>query len=316
MTQHGTDISGWQPGDPDFTADDFVIVKVSEGTSYVNPNYHAQIAKARSLGKEIGHYCYQDAGDPVGQARYFLTNADIRAGETTMQDIEGGLLKANNPVAEAVAFCQEVKRHGETPMSYMAASTKDEFDWRPLVAENTALVVAAYNPTGPGTAAPWPFVTMWQDSDKNVSGGDDDIFYGDANTWHRIADPAGNVPAPVKPAPVPVKPAPAPAPAQHVYGYTVKNGDTYSGIAAAHGMTLATLEGLNPGKNYNLIHAGDVVNIHEVAHPAPVVRIYTVKPGDTLSGISTYLRIPMDTLIAENHIPDPNKIYPGQHFTY
>jgi len=51
---------------------------------------------------------------------------------------------------------------------------------------------------------------------------------------------------------------------------TVKTGDTLSGIAAAHGISLAQIEQLNPqlSANFNLIHPGAIVNLGGGAAPA------------------------------------------------
>ena len=52
--------------------------------------------------------------------------------------------------------------------------------------------------------------------------------------------------------------------------YTVKSGDTLSGIAAAYGMTLTELIQLNPQiSNPNLIHPGDTVKLSSGASSAP-----------------------------------------------
>ena len=37
-----------------------------------------------------------------------------------------------------------------------------------------------------------------------------------------------------------------------------------------------------------------------------------VLPGDTLSSISRHYRVGVDRLVAENHIPNPNTLHPGQ----
>jgi hypothetical protein len=60
-----------------------------------------------------------------------------------------------------------------------------------------------------------------------------------------------------KPAP---KPAPKPKPPTL---YIVKKGDTFSSIAAAHHISLARLEELNPAykHNYNLIYPGDKIHV-------------------------------------------------------
>jgi len=73
--------------------------------------------------------------------------------------------------------------------------------------------------------------------------------------------PPKPAPPAAKPPPTPAKPAP-PKPTPATKTYTVVHGDNLSKIAAAHGITLAQIEKLNPQiKNFNLIYAGQKVNI-------------------------------------------------------
>lgn len=59
------------------------------------------------------------------------------------------------------------------------------------------------------------------------------------------------------------KPAETDTPAAGAY--TVKNGDTLSGIAAKHGTTVAKLVEINGIKNPNLIHVGQVIHLTAAA---------------------------------------------------
>lgn len=120
-------------------------------------------------------------------------------------------------------------------------------------------------------------------------------------------------PAP-SPAPAPVNPA---APAAGTY--TVKPGDTLSGIAAAHKVSLAAIIAANPQiKDPNRIWAGDVVNIpggSTVPAPStPAVQNYTVKSGDNMSKIAVAHGLRLSTLLAMNpQVKAPKYvIYAGQ----
>lgn len=72
-----------------------------------------------------------------------------------------------------------------------------------------------------------------------------------------VAAPAEKV-APVAKAPAAAKPAVAKAPAKV---YTVKSGDTLSGIATANGTTVANLVKLNAIKNANAIKVGQKIKL-------------------------------------------------------
>lgn len=93
--------------------------------------------------------------------------------------------------------------------------------------------------------------------------------------------------------------------------YTVKTGDTLSGIASKFGTTYQHLAQINGISNPNIIHVGQVIRIDGQAQ-APSTTYYTVKRGDTLSGIAAKYGTSWKTLQQLNGITDPNKIYPGQ----
>lgn len=91
--------------------------------------------------------------------------------------------------------------------------------------------------------------------------------------------------------------------------YTVRAGDTLSGIAAKHGTTWQALAKLNGLDNPNLIYPGQKLKVGGSAAPA---RTYTVRSGDTLSGIASAHGTTWRKLASLNGIDDPNLIYPGQ----
>ena len=108
---------------------------------------------------------------------------------------------------------------------------------------------------------------------------------------------------------VPAEPAPAPS----ATTYTVKSGDTLSGIAAKFGVSVGQISGYRSG-NPNLIYPGEVLTIGG-ASSAPSGTVYTVKPGDTLSGIAARYGTTYQALAQYNGIVNPNLIYPGQRIT-
>jgi lysozyme len=110
---------------------------------------------------------------------------------------------------------------------------------------------------------------------------------------------------------------PAPDPKPEPQKYTVKSNDTLSGIAKRFGVSLSDLLAANPQiKNPNIIYPGQVLTIPgkgTVSAPAPQPKKYTVKSGDTLSGIAKKNNVTLDALRKANpQIKNPNVIYPGQ----
>jgi len=91
--------------------------------------------------------------------------------------------------------------------------------------------------------------------------------------------------------------------------YTVKAGDTLSGIAVKYNTTVAKLKSLNQIKDANKIYTGQVLKLTTQAINTST---YTVKAGDTLSDIAVKYNTTVAKLKSLNQIKDANKIYIGQ----
>jgi len=99
--------------------------------------------------------------------------------------------------------------------------------------------------------------------------------------------------------------------------YTVRAGDTLSGIAARFGTTVAHLAALNRLANPNVLSVGEVLRISgnapAVATPAPAASgTYTVQAGDTLSGIAARFGTTVAHLVALNRLANPNVLSVGE----
>lgn len=94
--------------------------------------------------------------------------------------------------------------------------------------------------------------------------------------------------------------------------YTVHYGDTISGVASRYGTSISALTSLNGISNPNWIYPGQVLKLSGVSS----TRSYTVRSGDTLSGIASRLGTSWTSLKAKNGIANANLIYPGQILYY
>lgn len=90
--------------------------------------------------------------------------------------------------------------------------------------------------------------------------------------------------------------------------YTVKSGDTLSGIASKYGTTYQTLASINGISDPDKIYPGQKIKISGGGGAT----YYTVKSGDTLSGIAKKYGTTYQKLAKMNGIQNPNVIYPGQ----
>ena len=92
--------------------------------------------------------------------------------------------------------------------------------------------------------------------------------------------------------------------------YVVQYGDTLSEIAQEYGTTVAILASINNIQNVNLIYVGQIIKIpsssYDMSH-----RLYVVKRGDTLWGISRRFGVSIARIVMLNRIANPNLIYPG-----
>lgn len=104
--------------------------------------------------------------------------------------------------------------------------------------------------------------------------------------------------------------------------YTVKSGDTLSGIASQYNTTVNQIVSLNQLSNPNLIYVGQVLKLKNSqttnssssssSTAATTAGTYTVKAGDTLSAIASRYSTSSSTLASLNSLSNPNLIYVGQ----
>jgi hypothetical protein len=198
MAVLGVDVSSYQPESFDTKGLAFAFVKATEGTSYVNPRYSAQVATARKANLVVGHYHFGKAGDGAKQADYFLSKLTLKAGDILAFDWEdAGVIQA-----ERDAFLARVK--SKAPGHKVVLYCNTDF-WLHRDSNNggpaDGLWIADPNHAAgkPGIQHAWTFhqYSFSGGIDKNVAN------FADAAHLRAWATPA----AP--------KPAPAPAPAPH-----------------------------------------------------------------------------------------------------
>lgn len=324
MTLNGIDIASYQSGiDLSVVPCDFVIIKATQGTGYVNPDCDRAYQQAKRAGKLRGTYHYVGGGNAVAEADYYVNNIKGY--------LKDGLLAIDWEAEQNGAWGNEayleqlvrrvIERTGIKPLIYSMASRYAQVA---AVAKklDCGLWIAEYadmNPTG-YQAHPWRegayacAIRQYASTGRlNGWGGNLDlnIAYMTREQWAKYVNPGGKpAAAPAKPAPAPAKPAPAPKPAGRTY--TVQAGDTLSGIAAKLGVSTSAISGYRSG-NPNLIYPGEVLKINGGnAAPKPAGRTYTVRAGDNLSAIAAKFGATYQALAAKNGIANPDLIYPGQ----
>ena len=114
--------------------------------------------------------------------------------------------------------------------------------------------------------------------------------------------------------------------------YTVKSGDTISGIAARYGLRWQDVIAVNPGIMPNRIQIGQVIQLPgqvdtskvaashtppKAPTPAPTraETVYVVKSGDSISEIALAHGVKTEDIRKANDLKDVNKISIGQKLT-
>lgn len=351
MAMNGIDISNWQKGiDLAAVPCDFAICKATQGTGYTSPDCVRQVEQAMSLGKKVGVYHYIGGQGAVAEMDFFIDSIKNWVGKVMIVlDWERGENAAWGSLGYLEQCIARVKeRTGIPPVVYASASV---FPWDLCKKHNCGAWVAQYadnNATG-YQDSPWnegKYGCMMRQYSSHGRlpgyGGNLDLnkFYGDAAAWDRYANPKGSA----QPAPQP-QPTPQPTAPQ---GSTldlvdrVMRGEFGDGDArrAALGTRYGEVQGFinhidqasvdtlvaevkagrygnNPvrervlGKRYKAVQD----KINGASQPAPQ-RVYTVKPGDTLSGIAAKLGTTYQALAKKNGISNPNRIYVGQKIKY
>lgn len=133
---NGIDISGNQKGINLITVPcDFVIVKATQGTTFINPEFEKQIGQAEQLGKYLGVYHYAGKGGFQNEAEHFLNTVKDYIGKAILVlDWESYQNSNWGDPYYAVKLLDYVKnKTGITPFIYMSKSVCREHKsvWNP-----------------------------------------------------------------------------------------------------------------------------------------------------------------------------------------
>ena len=97
--------------------------------------------------------------------------------------------------------------------------------------------------------------------------------------------------------------------------WIVKDGDTYSDIAAETGLSIAQLEDFNPRTNPATIRPGQRIKLREkvpAQAPKPLgPKFWKVRKGQSFGSIAAATGKPIDRLIALNKRLKPEELKPG-----
>lgn len=328
---------------------DGVIIKATQGTTYVNPFCNAQYALAKQKGKLLGLYHYAGGGDPVAEANYFIANIKNYVGEAVLAlDWESYQNSAWGTIGWGEKFVNRV--HDLTGVWPLLYTGVEGIKHNKTLATKCGLWFAGYPdnrdswtvPTFSYNISPWSTYTLWQFSSSNGKL-DRNLAAVDANGWRKVANPSGTA-TPSKPV---VKPTSS-SPAYNTAGKTLESmvNDVMAGKVGS-GATRTKLLGkyataVQALVNYKMkavsaaslnntlaaevkkgvLGAGDVrkkllgsyySGVQAVINKTAVSHTYyTVKAGDSFWSISQKYGINMNKLASQNKLTIKSVIYPGQ----
>jgi GH25 family lysozyme M1 (1,4-beta-N-acetylmuramidase) len=312
MSLNGYDISNHQRGlNVAAVPGDFMIAKATEGTTFVDRYCDGFVQAAFNVGKLVGVYHFASGtSSGAAEAAFFVKNIKGYIGKAMLiLDWEASAIKRGPGYAKD--FLDTVyKQTGVRPVIYMSQSTCIAYNWAAVKAANYGLWVAAYyygyknigyTPNCPrkGSLGAFGSAMMYQYTSSGRLPGyggnlDLDVFYGDRNAWAKYAAKAGTAATtqPAKPAQKSVA----------TLADEVIAGKWGTGQDRKNRLTKA-------GYDYNAVQKA--VNA-KLAAKKPAATYYTVRRGDTLSGIARKYGTTVAAIQKLSGIRNANKIYAGQ----
>ena len=311
LSYEGIDVSNWQRN-IDYSqvknsGVQIVYIKASEGTTFKDPYLEQNYSNAKANGLKVGFYHYLTATS-VWQAR---AQADFFASVIEGKDVDcklamdyeeffgEGKIEINEI---ALAFMKRVKEITKKDVIVYSNLNDVKNTFGDDVANEGRLWLAYYSNTQNliNVNSSWTnYIGLQYTSSgqvQGISGNVDkdrfskEIFMEDIQ---EAEDPMNT----------------------NIINYIVKVGDTLSQIALRYGTTVTEIARLNNIKNVNLIYPGQVLEIITNSNNSQENQanriIYTIRYGDTLSGIAKRYGVSIQNLINWNNIKNPNLIYAG-----
>ena len=295
MSMNGIDISSYQAGiNLAIVPCDFVIIKATEGASYVNPDFVRAYQQAKTLGKCLGLYHYAQGGNVEAEANHFLNTIGNRVGEAALcldWERNDNPRFGENDVAWVKAWCDYVRaKTSVAPLVYIQQSIMQYFSqigdyglWIAQYADN--------NPTGyqanPWNEGAYTCAIRQYSSHGRLNGWNGNLdlnkFYGDRVAWNKYAG-RGN--------------------GDYIFQASI-DALASETIAGKYGNGEARRQAL--GARYDEVQN----RVNEILGESGA-QYYVVQSGDTLSGIAAQYGTTYQRIAELNGIENPNLIYPGQ----
>ena len=288
---------------------DAIVLRATAGEGYTDARFAIAAQRVRESGLRLGfyHYLIAESGEEARtQARFF---ASAIAGyeyalrpAMLFETLNGLSFDSANRIA--TAFLSDVESAtGVAPAIYTDAESANLL-WNRALAERFPLwVIDESGGDAPMAGdSPWKGWVGWQyrrSLDPFCKSGGAPVSRFTAGMLTRqIVPPEGAEDEPA---------------GGKLICITVALGDTLSGIARLFNTSVDEIVRLNRIANPNRIYPGQRLYLRVAdAVPYPCCDAYTVRRGDTLSGIAGRFGVDARRLASINEIANPNLILPGQ----
>ena len=171
---------------------DVIMVKATQGTSYVNPYCDIDYQAAKKKGKLLGFYHYCGGGSPEAEAKYFYKNTKNYVGEAVPAvDWEAGQNSSWGNTNWVKRFVTEFHRLSgvwcliyvqESAINQVANCAKDCGLW---VAKYPSMNWKSWNvPNMRVNTYPWSTYTVWQFTGDNM---DRNLVNTTRDGWKKLA---------------------------------------------------------------------------------------------------------------------------------
>lgn len=310
MAMNGIDVSSIQPANIcDLVSFDFAIVKASGNPkndklgykwNYTNPKMRQQVDSALAKTGCAGLYHFTYGIDANQEADFFCDHVKDYIGRVILAiDYEGdNALKRGREWLRT--FIRRIKeRTGVNPMVYTSSSVVREQNLVALRQEENCGIWSANYYAGSKAISGYsygnlkmdiPQSAIWQYTGTGYLSGyndtlDLDVFYGDKAAWLAYAKGDGSKPS-------------TPSYSVDELAQQVINGEWGNGDDRKNRLAAA-------GYDYHAVQ-------NRVNQIVGTSKTYTVKAGDTLSGIAAKYGTTWQKLAEKNGLKNPNLIYQGQ----
>lgn len=181
----GCDISHHQGKNFDFSGEDFVIAKATEGKTFIDNCFLHNMERALDYGKCIGayHYARPENNSAKDEAKHFVEIVKPYVGRCLLAlDWEGVAL--SYPIDWAVEWLKEVELlTGVKPVLYCSASYVGNCK---KVAENgNGIWIAKWSEYAPSVKPTFQVMALWQYTNRPY---DKDKFFGDKAAWQKYCE--------------------------------------------------------------------------------------------------------------------------------